>query len=71
VTFSTNGRPPSSAPWFVEETDACFAVRDRAGQPLAYVYFEDGSGRRSATHPFMLRGTAHRSQHSQAAGFIA
>ena len=28
-------------PWTVEELDACFVVRDRTGQQLAYVYFED------------------------------
>jgi hypothetical protein len=28
-------------PWFVEEQDACFVVRDHNGQQLAYVYFED------------------------------
>jgi hypothetical protein len=35
-------------PWSVEEQDACFIVRDRGGQALAYVYFEDEPGRRSA-----------------------
>jgi hypothetical protein len=35
-------------PWSVEELDACFVVRDHAGQKLAYVYFEDKPGRRSA-----------------------
>ena len=35
-------------PWSVEETDACFIVRDHSGQVLAYVYFEDEPGRRSA-----------------------
>ncbi len=31
-------------PWSVEETEACFVVRDGNGQALAYVYFEE-SGR--------------------------
>ncbi len=36
-------------PWSVEElNDACFVVRDHNGQQLAYVYFEDEPGRRSA-----------------------
>ena len=35
-------------PWSVEETDACFIVRDANGQALAYVYFEDEPGRREA-----------------------
>ena len=38
-------------PWSVEETDACFIVRDANGQALAYVYFEDEPGRRSAAKP--------------------
>src|SRR5215469_18114959 len=35
-------------PWTVEELDACFVVIDSAGQKLAYVYFEEEAGRRSA-----------------------
>jgi hypothetical protein len=36
--------PPCTA----EETEACFIVRDRNGQALAYVYFEEEPGRRAA-----------------------
>jgi hypothetical protein len=28
-------------PWSVEETDACFMVRDKNGKALAHVYFEN------------------------------
>jgi len=39
----------SRHPGTVEEyNDACFIVRDHNGQQLAYVYFEDEPGRRSA-----------------------
>ncbi len=39
----------------VEEQSACFIVRDHNGQALAYVYFEDEPGRRSAAK-LMRRG---------------
>jgi hypothetical protein len=35
-------------PWSVEEQSTCFIVRDHNGQTLAYVYFEEEPGRRSA-----------------------
>ena len=36
-------------PWSIEElNDACFVVKDSNGQQLAFVYFEDEPGRRSA-----------------------
>jgi hypothetical protein len=47
ATLSGSRFPP---PWSVEELDACFVVRDDSGQKLAYVYFEDEPGRRSAAN---------------------
>jgi hypothetical protein len=46
-------------PWTAEETDACFIVRDRNGQALTYVYFEDEPGRRTAAN-LLARDEARR-----------
>jgi hypothetical protein len=53
--------PPS---WTVDDPDLklgqdCFIVRDANGHPLAYVYFEEELGRRSAAH-LMTRDEARR-----------
>ena len=43
-------------PWSVEEQETWFAVRDREGQQLAYVYFDDP---RAAAKP-LTRDEARR-----------
>jgi hypothetical protein len=45
-------------PWTVEETDACFIVRDANGHALASVYFEEEPGRRAAAKLLTRRGGA-------------
>jgi hypothetical protein len=54
--WTSHRSPP---PWSVEEQDACYVVRDRGGQQLAYVYFEDEPGRRSAAK-LLTKGEARR-----------
>jgi hypothetical protein len=46
-------------PWSVEETDACFIIRDGNRQAVAYVYCEDDPGRRSTAN-LLTRDEARR-----------
>ena len=56
-------------PWTADETDACFIVKDHNGQALAYVYFEDEPGRRTAASLLTRdKGAAGRGRHRKAAG---
>jgi hypothetical protein len=55
-------------PWSVEETEACFIVKDSGGQKLAYVYYEEEPGRRSAAKLLTKGEAADCGQLRQAAG---
>ena len=47
-------------PWTVEDhNDACFIVKDHDGHALAYVYYEEEPGRRSAAN-LMTKDEARR-----------
>jgi hypothetical protein len=45
-------------PWDIEDNGACFIVRDHR-QALAYVYYEEEAGRRSAAN-LLTRDEARR-----------
>ncbi len=49
MTVAMQQRRRFPPPWSVHEyNDACFIVKDKNGQALAYVYFECEPGRRTA-----------------------
>jgi hypothetical protein len=61
LTTDSRRFPP---PWSVDDPDTklrqdYYIVRDANGYPVAYVYFEDEPGRRSAAH-LMARDEARR-----------
>jgi len=61
--ISSRRFPP---PWTVEETDACFIVKDHTGHSLAYVYLEEEPGRRIGSAPDdARRGAADCGEHRQ------
>jgi DNA-binding LacI/PurR family transcriptional regulator len=55
----TNQKVAPTASVYLIERDARFVVRDHSGQQLAYVYFEDEPGRRSAAK-LLTRNEARR-----------
>jgi hypothetical protein len=57
---ATRRFPP---PWtFEEHNDACFIVKDANGVSVAYVYYEEERGRRTARN-LMTKDEARRKRH--------
>jgi hypothetical protein len=50
---------PPPLPAALDDRGACFIVKDRSGQALAYVYYEEEPGRRSAAS-LLTRDEARR-----------
>ena len=46
-------------PWSIEDNGACFVVKDRGRQKIAYVYYEEEPGRRSSAK-LLTRDEARR-----------
>jgi hypothetical protein len=57
---------PLPPPWKADENGACFIVKDRNGQALAYVYYEEAQV--SGKAPDQRGGAAHCGQHCKSAG---
>jgi len=53
----------SPPPWSVEDIGAAFVVKYSSGQKLAYVYYEEMPGRRSAAK-LLSQDEARRAKHS-------
>ena len=52
--------PPFPPPWTIEEANnACFVVRDQNGVAVAYIYYENEPGRRTAAS-LLTRDEARR-----------
>ena len=50
-------------PWSIEEhNDACFIVKDRSGYALAYMYYEEEPGRRSAANLMTRDEARHKTE---------
>jgi hypothetical protein len=61
VTCVVRSMPSRSfpPPWEIEDNRVCFIVKDTNGQALAYIYFEEESGRRTAAS-LLTRDEARR-----------